>query len=180
MLFLPTFLLFALLPLILGAEDFYNLLGISKSASERDIKKAYRTLSKRYHPDKNPNDASAKQKFVSIADAYDALSDPTSRQIYDRYGHEGLAQHRQQSSGGGQQHDPFDLFSRFFGGSGHFGHNQGQRRGPDMERERGRACGDMFHVRGAWERGAETAACAGDFPADADGVRAVSGAGEDD
>ncbi|KAL8814092.1 MAG: hypothetical protein Q9223_006657 [Gallowayella weberi] len=133
MLFLPTFLLFALLPLILGAEDFYNLLGISKSASERDIKKAYRTLSKRYHPDKNPNDASAKQKFVSIADAYDALSDPTSRQIYDRYGHEGLAQHRQQSSGGGQQHDPFDLFSRFFGGSGHFGHNQGQRRGPDME-----------------------------------------------
>lgn len=54
MLFLPTFFLLALLPLILCAEDFYKLLGIDKSASERDIKKAYRTLSKKYHPDKNP------------------------------------------------------------------------------------------------------------------------------
>ncbi|CAL8579172.1 DnaJ-related protein scj1 [Xanthoria parietina] len=135
MLFLSTFLLLALLPLILCVEDFYDILGISKSASERDIKKAYRTLSKRYHPDKNPNDETAKQKFVSIADAYDALSDPTSRSIYDKYGHDGLAQHRQQSAGGGgrQQHDPFDLFSRFFGGGGHFGHSASQRRGPDME-----------------------------------------------
>ncbi|KAI4144150.1 MAG: hypothetical protein L6R39_004296, partial [Caloplaca ligustica] len=138
MLFLHTpFLLFllALLPLILCAEDFYKLLGIDKSASERDIKKAYRTQSKKYHPDKNPGDETAKAKFVSIADAYDALSDPTSRRIYDQYGHEGLAQHRQQSSsGGGAQHDPFDLFSRFFGGSGHFGRSApGQRRGPAME-----------------------------------------------
>ncbi|KAI4193735.1 MAG: hypothetical protein LQ346_003839 [Caloplaca aetnensis] len=128
--------LLALLPLILCAEDFYKLLGINKSASERDIKKAYRTLSKKYHPDKNPGDDSAKAKFVSIADAYDALSDATSRRIYDQYGHDGLAQHRQQSQGGGggrAQHDPFDLFSRFFGGSGHFGHSPGQRRGPDME-----------------------------------------------
>ncbi|KAL8627056.1 hypothetical protein Q9189_007241 [Teloschistes chrysophthalmus] len=136
MLFLSTLLFFlALLPLVLCAEDFYKLLGIDKSASERDIKKAYRTLSKKWHPDKNPGDDSAKQNFVSIADAYDALSDPTSRRIYDQYGHEGLSQHRQQSSGGGgrQQHDPFDLFSRFFGGGGHFGSSSGQRRGPDME-----------------------------------------------
>ncbi|KAL8691897.1 MAG: hypothetical protein Q9218_002965 [Villophora microphyllina] len=135
MLFLSTILFLALLPLVLCAEDFYKLLGIEKSASERDIKKAYRTLSKKWHPDKNPGDDSAKQKFVSIADAYDALSDPASRRIYDQYGHEGLAQHRQQASGGGrQQHDPFDLFSRFFGGSGHFGQGApGQRRGPDME-----------------------------------------------
>ncbi|KAI4166970.1 MAG: hypothetical protein LQ343_007591 [Gyalolechia ehrenbergii] len=133
MLFLPTFLLLALLPLILCTEDFYKLLGIDKSASERDIKKAYRTLSKKYHPDKNPGDETAKQKFVSIADAYDALSDPASRRIYDQYGHEGLAQHRQQGGAGGQHHDPFDLFSRFFGGSGHFGHSSNQRRGHDME-----------------------------------------------
>ncbi|KAI4188032.1 MAG: hypothetical protein LQ348_003989 [Seirophora lacunosa] len=135
MLVLPTFLLLALLPLILCAEDLYKLLGIDKSASERDIKKAYRTLSKKYHPDKNPGDDSAKQKFVSIADAYDALSDPDSRRIYDQYGHDGLAQHRQQGSGGGRaHHDPFDLFSRFFGGSGHFGQRgSGVRRGPDME-----------------------------------------------
>ncbi|KAL8710851.1 MAG: hypothetical protein Q9220_004654 [cf. Caloplaca sp. 1 TL-2023] len=135
MLLLSTLLLVALLPLIFCAEDFYDLLGIHKSASERDIKKAYRTLSKRYHPDKNPGDETAKQKFVSIADAYDALSDPASRRIYDQYGHDGLAQHRAQSSGGSRpQHDPFDLFSRFFGGSGHFGNSgSGQRRGPDME-----------------------------------------------
>ncbi|KAL8990996.1 MAG: hypothetical protein Q9177_000475, partial [Variospora cf. flavescens] len=134
MLVLPTFLLLALLPLIFCAEDLYRLLGINKSASERDIKKAYRTLSKKYHPDKNPGDDSAKQKFVSIADAYEALSDPTSRRIYDQYGHDGLAQHRQEASGGRAQHNPFDLFSRFFGGSGHFGQRgSGVRRGPDME-----------------------------------------------
>ena len=79
-------------------------------------------------------DETAKQKFVSIADAYDALSTPETRRIYDQYGHEGLAQHRQREAAGGRggQHDPFDIFSRFFGGSGHF-HSSGQRRGPDME-----------------------------------------------
>jgi len=75
---------------------------------------------------------SAAEKFVQISDAYDALSTPETRKIYDQYGHEGLAQHKQgRGSGGG--HDPFDLFSRFFGGSGHFGQQSGQRRGPDME-----------------------------------------------
>jgi len=76
-------------------------------------------------------DESAHQKFVEIAEAYEALSDTETRRIYDQYGHEGLKQHKQ---GGGQRHhDPFDLFSRFFGGGGHFGHGGGQRRGPDME-----------------------------------------------
>ena len=75
---------------------------------------------------------SASEKFVQIAEAYDALSTPETRRIYDQYGHEGLKQH-QQGRGGSGAHDPFDLFSRFFGGSGHFGHQSGQRRGPDME-----------------------------------------------
>lgn len=75
---------------------------------------------------------SAHEKFVQIADAYEALSEPETRRIYDQYGHEGLAQHRK-GGNGGRSHDPFDLFSRFFGGSGHFGHGGGQRRGPDME-----------------------------------------------
>ena len=75
-------------------------------------------------------DATAHQKFVEIAEAYDVLSDAEARRVYDQYGHEGVAQHKQ---GGGQRHhDPFDLFSRFFGGGGHFG-GGGQRRGPDME-----------------------------------------------
>ncbi|KAH6674244.1 DnaJ protein-like protein [Halenospora varia] len=131
---LPSFLLVLLciLQLAICAEDFYKLLGIDKHASERDIKRAYRTLSKKYHPDKNPGNDEAKQKFVEVAEAYEALSDPESRKIYDQYGHEGLKQ-RQQGGGGGGHHDPFDLFSRFFGGGGHFGHQAGQRRGPDME-----------------------------------------------
>ena len=137
------------LPLVLCVEDFYKLLNIDKSASERDIKKAYRTLSKRYHPDKNPyvqhhpgtyfsanlkagrGDESAHQRFVEIAEAYEALSDSETRRIYDQYGHEGVSQHKQRGSA--PQHNPFDLFSRFFGGDGHFGHSGGQRRGPDME-----------------------------------------------
>ena len=69
-----------------------------------------------------------------ISEAYDALSQAETRRIYDQYGHDGLEQHKQGQQGGGRSHDPFDLFSRFFGGGGHFGHAaQGQRKGPDME-----------------------------------------------
>ncbi|KAL1977286.1 hypothetical protein VTN31DRAFT_145 [Thermomyces dupontii] len=115
-------------PLVLGAEDYYKILGLDRSASEKDIKRAYRTLSKKYHPDKNPGDETAQKKFVDIAEAYEVLSTPSTRKIYDQYGHEGLEQHK--SGGGHRAHDPFDLFSRFFGGGGHF---HGQRKGPDME-----------------------------------------------
>ena len=76
-------------------------------------------------------DDSAQKKFVELAEAYEALSDSNSRRIYDQYGYEGLKQ-QQQGGGGQHHHDPFDLFSRFFGGSGHF-NQQGQRRGPNME-----------------------------------------------
>ena len=69
---------------------------------------------------------------MQIAEAYETLSSKETRQIYDQYGHEGLAQHKAGRGGGGGG-DPFDLFSRFFGGSGHFGHSPGVRRGPDME-----------------------------------------------
>ncbi|KAH6627172.1 hypothetical protein B0J18DRAFT_489921 [Chaetomium sp. MPI-SDFR-AT-0129] len=116
----------------LCAEDYYKVLGVDKQASERQIKSAYRQLSKKYHPDKNPNDPSAHDKFVQVSEAYEALSDAESRQIYDQYGHEGLKQ-RQQQGGGGGGHDPFDLFGRFFGGGGHFGNQPGQRRGHNVE-----------------------------------------------
>ena len=78
---------------------------------------------------------SAHQKFVEVSEAYEALSDEALRKVYDQYGHEGLEQHKRGGGAGGGGHDPFDLFSRFFGGSGHFGHSStpGQRRGPDME-----------------------------------------------
>ncbi|PWW75877.1 DnaJ-domain-containing protein [Tuber magnatum] len=129
-LFKALFLL--LLPMVM-AQDYYKLLDIDRKASDRDIKRAYRKLSKKYHPDKNPGDETAKQKFVEIAEAYEALADPESRQIYDQYGAEGL-QKRQNGGGGGGHHDPFDLFSRFFGGGGHYHQgDRGMRKGPNME-----------------------------------------------
>jgi DnaJ-related protein SCJ1 len=79
-------------------------------------------------------DQSAHDKFVAIAEAYEALSDEETRRIYDQYGHEGLKQ-RTQGGGRGQGHDPFDLFSRFFGGSGHFGHQHGHGGGGGGKRQ---------------------------------------------
>jgi DnaJ-related protein SCJ1 len=73
----------------------------------------------------------AHDKFVAVAEAYDILSDAELRRIYDQYGHEGVQQHKQ-GGGPGRRHDPFDLFSRFFGGSGHFG-QQREQRGPNKE-----------------------------------------------
>ncbi|RPB29612.1 DnaJ-domain-containing protein [Terfezia boudieri ATCC MYA-4762] len=129
MLIIPTLLWF-LLPLVF-AQDYYKILGVSKSATDRELKTAYRKLSKKWHPDKNPNSEEAHQKFVELAEAYEALSDADSRRIYDQYGGEGLKQHQQRGGANWQHHDPFDMFSRFFGGGGHF--QQGQRRGPNME-----------------------------------------------
>ncbi|PYH45828.1 putative DnaJ domain protein [Aspergillus saccharolyticus JOP 1030-1] len=138
-----------LVQLVLAAEDYYKTLGLDKSASEKDIKRAYRTLSKKFHPDKNPGDDTAREKFVLIAEAYDILSTPTTRKIYDQYGHEGIEQHRQGGAAGGgrRQNDPFDLFSRFFGGGGHFGHAPGHRRGPDMELKVGLPLRDFYNGR---------------------------------
>ncbi|KAK0373145.1 DnaJ domain-containing protein [Colletotrichum limetticola] len=135
-------LLLCLVQLALCAEDYYNLLGISKKASDREIKSAYRKLSKKYHPDKNPGDDSAKDKFVEVSEAYEALIDPETRKIYDQYGHEGLKQ--QQQNGGGHRHDPFDVFSRFFGGGGHFG-GHGQRRGQDVNVRIGISLRDFYN-----------------------------------
>lgn len=120
------FMLFCLLFLavIVNAADLYKALELSKSASEQDIRKAYKRLSRKYHPDKN-KDAGAEEKFVEIAHAYEVLSDPQKKQIYDRHGEEGLKAHES----GQQPHaNPFDMFSSFFGG-GHPGQQQ-VRRGP--------------------------------------------------
>ncbi|PLB42454.1 putative DnaJ domain protein [Aspergillus candidus] len=145
--FLVVAVTLLLVQVVLAAEDYYKSLGLDRSASEKDIKKAYRTLSKKYHPDKNPGNEAAEQKFVEIAEAYDVLSTPTTRKIYDQYGHDGIEQHRQGGSAGGATHDPFDIFSRFFGGGGHFGHAAGHRRGPDMELRVGLPLRDFYRGR---------------------------------
>ena len=66
--------------------DFYHVLGVSKDASPEEIKKAYRKLAVQYHPDKNPNDSTAMDKFKKISEAYETLSDEKKRKIYDQYG----------------------------------------------------------------------------------------------
>ncbi|KAH8921763.1 DnaJ-domain-containing protein [Atractiella rhizophila] len=114
------------------AIDYYKVLGLTKTADEKDIKARYRKLSRKYHPDKNPDDKEAEKKFIEVSQAYEILSDPEQRQIYDKYGEEGLKQH---SQGGGHHgfHDPFDVFSRFFGGGGFGGGGHPQRRtGPSV------------------------------------------------
>uniref|UniRef100_A0A3Q3WRA5 J domain-containing protein n=1 Tax=Mola mola TaxID=94237 RepID=A0A3Q3WRA5_MOLML len=109
----------------------YDILGVSPSASENELKKAYRKLAKEYHPDKNPN---AGDKFKEISFAYEVLTNPEKKELYDRYGEQGL----REGGGGGPGMD--DIFSHIFGG-GLFGfmggqgsrsRNGGRRRGEDM------------------------------------------------
>ncbi|GAA5859269.1 hypothetical protein JCM1840_003826 [Sporobolomyces johnsonii] len=117
--------LLALCAAVLAATDYYKVLGVSKDVSEKELKKAYRKLSKQYHPDKNP-DEEAKAKFLQVSRSFEVLSDPEKRKTYDRYGEEGL---KQRENGGGSG-DPFDVFRRAFGFGG--GGQQGQRRGQNM------------------------------------------------
>ena len=96
--------------------DYYEILGVSKTASKIEIKKAYRKLAMKYHPDKNPGDKEAEEKFKLINEAYQVLSDDEKRAIYDRYGKEGL-----EGRGYRPQNDfsdIFDMFNDIFGGFG--------------------------------------------------------------
>ncbi len=95
-------------------RDYYEILGVSKSADAAEIKKAYRKLAVKFHPDKNPGDPTAEDKFKELGQAYEALSDPDKRAAYDRYGHAAFSGGR---GGGGGFHDPADIFSQVFGGA---------------------------------------------------------------
>ncbi len=75
----------------MAKRDYYDVLGVDKNATEDDIKRSYRRLAMRFHPDKNPGDKEAEESFKEASEAYEALRDPEKRQIYDRYGHEGLS-----------------------------------------------------------------------------------------
>ena len=72
-------------------RDYYDILGINRGASDEEIKKSYRKLAMKSHPDRNPGDKEAEEKFKEAAEAYEVLSDPQKKEIYDRFGHEGLS-----------------------------------------------------------------------------------------
>ena len=103
-------------------RDYYEVLGVAKGASAEELKKAYRKLAIKYHPDKNPGDKEAEEKFKELAEAYDVLSDPEKRQRYDQFGHAGVGSGAASGGGGfGGGMSMEDIFSRFgdlFGGGG--------------------------------------------------------------
>ena len=128
-------------------RDYYEVLGVSKDADAKEIKKAYRKLAMKYHPDKNPGDKAAEEKFKEINEAYEVLSDEEKRSTYDRFGHDGL--NGQAGFGGGQGFGGFggsggfggfeDIFGDIFGsgfggfgGSGSSSRRRGPRRGADI------------------------------------------------
>lgn len=116
----PALFLLVLLSLVGAAmaADYYKLLGVSRDATLKEIKKAYRQKSLEFHPDKNKEESAA-EKFAEIARAYEVLSDEDKKSVYDRHGEEGLKQHEQQQGGGGGPGGGFDdIFSHFFGGGG--------------------------------------------------------------
>jgi molecular chaperone DnaJ len=96
-------------------RDYYEVLGVARNASEDDLKKAYRRLAVKLHPDKNPGDPNAEGQFKELGEAYDILSDADKRAAYDRYGHAAFAQGTAGAGRGGGV-DPFDLFREVFGG----------------------------------------------------------------
>src|SRR6478752_1167364 len=124
----------------MAKRDYYEILGVSKSSSAEEIKKAYRKIAIKYHPDKNPDDPSAEEKFKEAAEAYEILSSPEKKQRYDQFGHQGVGG----GFGGGGGMNMDDIFSQFgdifgggspfesfFGGGGGRG-GRAQRRGSNL------------------------------------------------
>jgi chaperone protein DnaJ len=118
-------------------RDYYEILGVSKGATQDEIKKAYRKVAMQYHPDRNPGDKTAEEKFKEAAEAYEVLSDPDKRAQYDRFGHAGVSGNGRGFSGGNVNMDDIfsqfgdifgdDIFGSFFGGGGRRGGGQRTR-----------------------------------------------------
>lgn len=124
----------------MSKRDYYEILGVSKTATADEIKKAYRKVAMQYHPDRNPDDKAAEEKFKEAAEAYEILSDQNKRAQYDKYGHAGVSGNGRGGFGGGgmnmddifsQFGDIFgeDIFGSFFGGQGGGRRSSGRQRG---------------------------------------------------
>ncbi|MEE4302303.1 MAG: molecular chaperone DnaJ [Pseudomonadales bacterium] len=123
----------------MSKRDYYEVLGVAKDASEGDIKKAYRRLAMKYHPDRNPDDAEAEAKFKEASEAYEVLADPEKRGAYDRFGHAGVDPSAMGAgfggAGAGSFSDVFgDIFGDIFGaGGGRGGRGPRTQRGADLQ-----------------------------------------------
>lgn len=136
----------------MASKDYYDILGVSRTASEAEIKKAYRALALKYHPDKNPGDAEAEKRFKESAEAYNVLRDQEKRQTYDTYGSEGLSGFGGQ---GGFQNvdDIFKMFGDIFGGGGGGGSVFGDIFGGQSVHNRGENL--RAHIEISFEEAAE-------------------------
>ena len=105
----------------MAKRDYYDILGISKGASAAEIKKAYRKMAVKYHPDKNPDDKAAEEKFKEAAEAYEVLSDPDKKARFDQFGHQAFEGGGGFGGGGMNMDDIFSQFGDIFGGGGGFG-----------------------------------------------------------
>lgn len=125
-------------------RDYYEVLGVSKSATQDELKKAYRSLAKKYHPDLNPGDKEAEAKFKEVNEAYEILSNPEKKEKYDRFGFAGVDPSYGAGQGGagfggfgfgdGADFDLGDIFGSFFGGSGFGGFGGSSRANPNAPR----------------------------------------------
>src|SRR6187551_1571269 len=121
----------------MSKRDYYEILGVNKTSSADEIKKAYRKVAMQFHPDRNPGDKAAEDKFKEAAEAYEVLSDTDKRAQYDRFGHAGVSG-ASRGQGSGNMDDIFsqfgdifgdDIFGNFFGGGGRRSSGGGRSRG---------------------------------------------------
>jgi molecular chaperone DnaJ len=133
-------------------KDYYEVLGVGRDADEQQLKSAYRRLAMDHHPDRNPDDKQAEERFKEAAEAYSVLSDPQKRSAYDRFGHQAV-----QGAGGGgfdaSQTDFSDILGEFFGLGDLFGgggrRRSGPQRGEDLRYDLESAVGPAKSLRSA-------------------------------